>query len=66
MASVSLAPGSTGGPPNPDFNDIYGFRQGLVDPGEDVGLWTSIAVSKDLPLVAYREPAAERVTERAS
>jgi hypothetical protein len=48
-----LDPGTTGGPPDPQFNDISGFRQGLTDPGDDVGLWTSIALVDDKPVVAY-------------
>ena len=48
-----LEPGTSGGPADPLFNDPSGFRSGLTDPGDDVGLWTSIAIAKDRPQVAY-------------
>ncbi|WP_433936827.1 hypothetical protein AB3662_19385 [Sorangium cellulosum] len=39
---------------DPTRFDVNGFRGGQVDPGEDVGLWTSIAVGPDgEPAVAY-------------
>ena len=49
----SLEPGAVGGPPDPFLFDITGFRNGLTEPGDDVGLWTSIAVIEDQPAVAY-------------
>lgn len=50
----SLEPGTPGGPPDPAFIDVNSYRGGLTDPGDDVGLWTSIQVGGDgLPMVAY-------------
>ncbi len=50
----SLPPGSLGGPPDPAFVDVNSYRGGLTDPGDDVGLWTSIQLGADgLPQVAY-------------
>lgn len=49
----SLEPGSPGGPPDPLLYDTDGFRRGLVEPGDDVGLWTSIAIVGAQPAVAY-------------
>ncbi|XYI03128.1 hypothetical protein ACMHYB_26565 [Sorangium sp. So ce1128] len=41
-------------PIDPARFDVRGFRGGQTDPGEDVGLWTSIAVGPDgEPAVAY-------------
>ncbi|XXY49493.1 hypothetical protein WME91_56770 [Sorangium sp. So ce269] len=41
-------------PVDPERFDVRGFRAGQTDPGEDVGLWTSIAVGPDgEPAVAY-------------
>ncbi|WP_437664278.1 hypothetical protein [Sorangium sp. So ce1182] len=41
-------------PVDPQRFDVSGFRAGQTDPGEDVGLWTSIAVGPDgEPAVAY-------------
>ena len=48
-----VEPGEPGGPPHPAYNDQEGFRGGLTEPGDDVGLWTSIAVANDQPRVAY-------------
>lgn len=48
-----LEPGTAGGPPDPAYNDLDGFRGGLTEPGDDVGLWTSVALVKDQPRVAY-------------
>jgi len=48
-----LEPGTTGGPPDPLYNDVKGFRGGLTEPGDDVGLWTSIQLASDSPRVAY-------------
>ncbi|MBE7480843.1 MAG: hypothetical protein HS104_12785 [Polyangiaceae bacterium] len=48
-----LEPGDPGGPPDPYYNDQEGFRAGLTEPGDDVGLWTSIALSDGQPRVAY-------------
>jgi MYXO-CTERM domain-containing protein len=40
--------------PDPKTVDVNGFRGGQTDPGEDVGLWTSMALdSKGNPAVAY-------------
>lgn len=50
---TSLDPGDPGGPPDPFLYDITGFRFGLTDPGEDVGLWTSIAIEGGAARVAY-------------
>jgi hypothetical protein len=49
----TLDPGTSGGPPDPTFNDVYGFRGGLTEPGDDVGLWTSIGLVSDKPVVSY-------------
>jgi len=48
-----LEPGESGGPADPKYNDVKGFRGGLVEAGDDVGLWTSIALAGDTPQVAY-------------
>ncbi|WP_437760175.1 hypothetical protein [Sorangium sp. So ce1389] len=41
-------------PVDPERFDVRGFRAGQTDPGEDVGLWTSIAIGPDgEPAVAY-------------
>lgn len=48
-----LAPGEAGGPPDPSYADVDGFRGGLTEAGDDVGLWTSVALSGDKPRVAY-------------
>lgn len=42
-----------GDPPDGDFNDVNGFRRGYTDPGEDVGLWTSIGLVNGKLMVAY-------------
>ncbi len=39
--------------PDPFEYDITGFRYGITDPGDDVGLWTSIAVEGGAVRVAY-------------
>jgi hypothetical protein len=49
-----------GVPPRTDgtcvTNDKHGFRGGEADPGDDVGLWTSIGIGAgDQPLVAYHD-----------
>lgn len=49
----TLDPGTSGGPPDPFFNDVTGFRYGLTEAGEDVGLWTSVAIIGGKPAVAY-------------
>ncbi len=37
-------------------NDRRGFRGGETDPGDDVGLWTSIMIGEgDVPMVAYHD-----------
>ncbi|AUX42935.1 hypothetical protein SOCE26_043750 [Sorangium cellulosum] len=39
---------------DPERFDVEGFRGGQTDPGDDVGLWTSIAIGPDgEPAVAY-------------
>ena len=60
-----LEPGTAGGPPDPSYNDADGFRGGLTEPGDDVGLWTSIALVKDQPRVAYYD-AKNRALKFAS
>ncbi|WP_437603422.1 hypothetical protein WMF28_17650 [Sorangium sp. So ce590] len=41
-------------PVDPARFDVSGFRGGQTDPGDDVGLWTSIAIGPDgEPAVAY-------------
>ncbi|WP_437840744.1 hypothetical protein [Sorangium sp. So ce1153] len=41
-------------PVDPERFDVRGFRAGQTDPGDDVGLWTSIAIGPDgEPAVAY-------------
>lgn len=49
----TLEPGTAGGPPDPFLFDITGYRNGLTEPGDDVGLWTSTAVIGGQPAVAY-------------
>ncbi|MEZ4223720.1 MAG: hypothetical protein R3B13_22420 [Polyangiaceae bacterium] len=49
----TLDPGSPGGPPDPDLFDPNGYRSGLTEPGDDVGLWTSMAFVGGQPAVAY-------------
>ncbi len=62
----TLDPGTTGGPPDPSFYDVNGFRQGLTDSGDDVGLWTSIQLdSSGNPEVAYYD-ATHRALKFAS
>jgi hypothetical protein len=39
--------------PDPFSYDIEGFRLGVTTPGDDVGLWTSIAIDGGAPRVAY-------------
>jgi MYXO-CTERM domain-containing protein len=41
-------------PVNPEVYDVTGFRGGQTEPGDDVGLWTSIAIDPSgSPAVAY-------------
>jgi hypothetical protein len=41
-------------PPDPKTVDVNGFRGGQTEPGDDVGIWTSMALdSKGNPAVAY-------------
>ncbi len=40
-------------PVDPQFNDPNGYRKGLTDGGDDVGLWTSIQIVDDKLAVAY-------------
>ncbi|MFO0551708.1 MAG: MYXO-CTERM sorting domain-containing protein [Polyangiaceae bacterium] len=42
-------------PPDPKATNVEGFRGGQTAPGDDVGLWTSIAIdpNSDMPAVAY-------------
>ncbi len=43
-------------PVDPARFDVSGFRGGQTDPGDDVGLWTSIAIGPDgEPAVAYHD-----------
>ena len=40
--------------PDPTVYDINGFRGGQTEPGDDVGLWTSVAIAPNgKPAVAY-------------
>ncbi|MEP7123587.1 MAG: hypothetical protein ABJE95_21845 [Byssovorax sp.] len=51
-ASVDGVP--TDPPPDPKTVDVDGFRGGQTEAGDDVGIWTSIALdSKGNPAVAY-------------
>ncbi len=62
----TLDPGTPGGPPDPTYYDPKGFRQGLTDPGDDVGMWTSIVLdSSGNPEVAYYD-ATHRALKFAS
>jgi hypothetical protein len=38
---------------DPFLYDITGFRFGITEPGDDVGLWTSIAIEGNSPRIAY-------------
>jgi hypothetical protein len=42
-----------GDPPDGDFYDVAGYRRGYTEPGDDVGLWTSIANVGGRLMVAY-------------
>lgn len=42
-------------PPDPKTTNVEGFRDGQTAPGDDVGIWTSLAInpSTDSPAVSY-------------
>ena len=61
-ASMStLPPGSAGGPPDPSFTDVESFRGGLVEPGDDVGLFTAMVSTPSGPVVAYYDATHQSV-----
>ncbi len=50
-------------PPDPTITNVDGFRGGQTAPGEDVGIWTSLAInpSTDLPAVSYYDRTNKRL-----
>ncbi len=62
----TLDPGTTGGPPDPTYYDVNGYRGGLTDPGDDVGRWTSMQLdASGNPMIAYYD-ATHRALKFAS